>query len=61
MLEGNLLRRNCIESALIARPSTVNMRSGSYNISLFLADILLSQCGILNNKSGKNKQKEQRN
>lgn len=38
--ERNLLMRKCIENALITRPSTVNLCSGFYNISSFLADLL---------------------
>lgn len=53
--ESNLLRRKCIESALIARSSTINLRPGSYNILPFSEDLLISQCGRLMNKSDKNK------
>lgn len=45
--ESNLLRQKCMEGALITRSFTVNLHLGSY-ISPFLADFLLSECGILN-------------
>lgn len=49
------LKRKCIECALIAISSSLILRPGFYNTSLFLADLLLSQCGIFNNKRDKNK------
>lgn len=30
----------------ISHPSSVNLRPGSYNFSLFLAELRISQCGI---------------
>lgn len=54
--ESNLLWRKCIESSLIVKLSTVNLRSVSCNISSFL----LSQCGILRKKNNKYKKQVRR-
>lgn len=44
--EKNSLRRQCIESALIAQFSMINRRLGSDTISLIIAKAIVAQYGI---------------
>lgn len=50
--------QKCIGSVLVAGLSTVNFHPASSNILLFLADFLLSQCGIFDGKSEGNIKKK---
>lgn len=52
------LLRKCFESALMANSSTVTLRQGFYNVSPFLAVLLLSQCRKFNNNDDGDKKKE---
>lgn len=52
------MRRKSLKRAIITKLYTIDMRPGSYNVSPFLADPLLLQCGIFNTKSGENMNKE---
>lgn len=48
--EDNPQRQKCLENDLIASSAMVNLCPGSYNISPFMVDFVLSQCGTVKDK-----------
>lgn len=53
--ENNLLKLKCLQNSKCFK----NVHSGSYNVSPYRADLLLSQRGVFNNKNHRNIKKEE--